>query len=123
MNYGSFSSAFASCLLLVQLEVIYVCEDQVAEKRKGGENHKIPSARAATPPGGQPDHSWGLRQHTLSLISRSSMREMACVHSLLMTDVTVKCDELVRLSVMHGLGCENKKGTHFKTYVLLYWPL
>lgn len=34
--------------------------------------------------------------------------------SLLMTDKMEKCDELVRLSVRHGLGCVKTKGKQFK---------
>lgn len=34
--------------------------------------------------------------------------------SLLMTDKMEKCDELVRLSVRHGLGCVKAKGKQFK---------
>lgn len=76
---------------------------------------QFPSARAATPEACQcqPDHSWGPRRHTLMPDLEIRLRGKACVHSLLMTDLTVKCDELVRLSVTHGLGCVKTKGKKF----------
>lgn len=66
-----------------------------------------------------PDHSWGHRQHTLMLDLEITLRETACVLSLLMTDMTVKCDELVRLPVVHGLGYVKTKGNISKTTMIM----
>lgn len=68
---------------------------------------QFPSAQAMSPRDRQChlDHSWELRWHTFRLDLEIRLRGMACVHSLLKTDMMVKCNELVRLSVTHGSGC------------------
>ena len=107
-----------------------MCEDQVAGKRKGGvkgckegsgggkrpqPDPECSGFNPRRPCQRLPDRSWGPRRHTLTLDLEITLRETACVHSLLMTDMTVKCDELVRSSVVHGLGCVKTEGNIFKT--------
>lgn len=115
MNYGVSSLAFPSCLLPIQLGVIYVREDQVARKRTRGcrglkGRYKFPSVWAVTP--GRPRGTslttagdWGDTHSGLTLKSDCEGGGGACVHSFLMTDETVNCGQLVRVTLTLRLGC------------------
>lgn len=92
----------------------YMWEDQVARRGGvvGGERglkgrNKFPSVWAVTP--GRPRSAslttagyWG---DTLGLDLEIRLWGEACVHSFLMTDVTVNCGELVRVTLTLRLGC------------------
>lgn len=113
----------------------YMCEDQVAGKRTGGVSglwrgggggvgEVVVGVKATTSLGYDPQRpasaclttagDWDdTNTHILHLEMR--LGGTACVHSLLMTDMLVKCDKLVKLSVTYGLHCENRWTTFQNT--------